>query len=60
MDTERKYAKEFLVVKEKLEKIGFEIIGTKDINEDPIYFVREKNLSIFAKISSSLTTLLTL
>lgn len=42
IDYERKYAKEFLVIKDKFDKIGFEIIGTKDINTDPIYCVKEK------------------
>ena len=42
MNSERKYAKEFLAVKDKLDKIGFEVIGTKDINTEPIYCVRKK------------------
>ena len=42
MNFERKYAKELLAAKDKLDKIGFEIVGTKDINTEPIYFVREK------------------
>jgi len=42
MNSERKYAKEFLAIKDKFDKIGFEIIGTKDINTVPIYCVKEK------------------
>ena len=42
MDSERKFAKEFLAAKEKFDKIGFEVIGTKDVHKKPIYFVKEK------------------
>jgi hypothetical protein len=42
-DIEVKVAKEFLAAKDKLEKIGFEIVGTKDIKEEPIYFVKKKS-----------------
>ena len=43
MDSERKFAKEFLAAKEKLDKIGFEIIGTKDIKGLNYFVVEEKN-----------------
>lgn len=38
----RKNAKEFLAIKDKFDKIGFEIIGTKDINNEEIYLVKKK------------------
>ncbi|MFW9867890.1 MAG: hypothetical protein ACFFEN_17480 [Candidatus Thorarchaeota archaeon] len=42
MNSKRKCAKEFLTIKDKLEKIVFEIVGTKDIKNGHIYFVKEK------------------
>ena len=42
MDSERKFAKEFLAAKDKFDKIGFEVVGTKDIHNNPIYFVKKK------------------
>jgi len=38
----RKNAKEFLAIKDKFDKIGFEIIGNKDINNEEIYLVKKK------------------
>ena len=35
-------ATEFLAKKERFNGMGFELIGTKDINEDIIYLVKEK------------------
>jgi len=35
-------AKEFLEKKEIFNSLGFELVGTKDINEDTIYLVKEK------------------
>ena len=35
-------AKEFLEKKETFNGMGYELIGTKDINEDTIYLVKEK------------------
>ena len=35
-------ALEFLEYKEKFNGMGFELIGTKDINEKTIYLVKEK------------------
>ncbi|MFX1325037.1 MAG: hypothetical protein ACFE8N_08770 [Promethearchaeota archaeon] len=42
MESEKKIVKEFLAIRDKFAKIGFELIGTKDINTVPIYFVKEK------------------
>ncbi|MFW9972275.1 MAG: hypothetical protein ACFFDF_18970 [Candidatus Odinarchaeota archaeon] len=39
---EVKIAKEFLAAQVFFNKIGFEIVGTKDINEETIYLVRKK------------------
>ena len=41
-DSEMKFAKEFLATKEKLDKIGFDVIGTKDINDIIYFVVKEK------------------
>lgn len=35
-------AYEFIEAKEKFNGMGYELIGTKDINEDTIYLVKEK------------------
>jgi len=35
-------AKKFLVIKDFFDKIGYELVGTKDINNEKIYLVREK------------------
>ncbi len=43
MDSERKFAIEFLAAKKKLDKIGFDIIGTKDIKGLIYFVVKEKN-----------------
>lgn len=37
-----KIAKEFLAAQTTFEKIGFEVIGTKVINGETIFLVREK------------------
>lgn len=42
MDLERKIAEEFLAAQDIFDTIGFEIIGTKDINENQIFCVRKK------------------
>ena len=42
MNLERKFAKEFLAAQDFFNKIGFEIIGTKDINNEEIYLVKKK------------------
>ena len=42
MDSEMKFAKEFLAAKEKLDKIGFDVIGTKDIKGFIYFVVKEK------------------
>ncbi|MFW9972796.1 MAG: hypothetical protein ACFFDF_21600 [Candidatus Odinarchaeota archaeon] len=39
---EVKIAKEFLVAKELLSKVNFEIIGTKDVDNETFYLVRIK------------------
>ncbi|MFW9875045.1 MAG: hypothetical protein ACFFG0_18220 [Candidatus Thorarchaeota archaeon] len=44
LDSERKFAKEFIVAREFFNKIGFEVIGTKDINHETIYLVRRKKV----------------
>lgn len=38
-------AKEFLVIKDFFDKIGYELVGTKDINNEKIYLVKEKKYS---------------
>jgi len=43
MDSERKFAKEFLAAKGFFDKIGFKLVGTKDINDEEIYLVKKKN-----------------
>jgi len=43
MDLERKFAEDFLAAKEFFDKIGYELIGTKDINNEVIYLVKEKS-----------------
>lgn len=35
-------AVEFMAAKKLLEKIGFEVIGTKDNSPNPLYLVRKK------------------
>ena len=35
-------AKEFLAAQDFFENLGFELIGTKDINNEDIYLVRKK------------------
>lgn len=37
-------AKDFLAAKEKFEKIGFELIGTKDMKEKVYFLVRKEIL----------------
>lgn len=37
-------AYDFIEAKEKFTKLGFELIGTKDINEETIFLVKEKIL----------------
>ena len=32
----------FLSAKEKFAQLGYELVGTKDINEETIYMVKEK------------------
>ena len=39
---EVKIAKEFLAAQDFFNKIGYELIGTKDINEETIFLVKEK------------------
>jgi len=39
---EVKSAKEFLTAQDLFVKIGFEIVGTKDINNKILYVVKEK------------------
>ena len=41
MNIERKFAEDFLAAQDKLNKIGFEIIGTKDINNKIYFMVKE-------------------
>lgn len=36
-------AYEFIEAKEKFKRLGLELVGTKDINEETIYLVKEKN-----------------
>lgn len=38
-------AEEFLVIKDFFDKIGYELVGTKDINNEILYVVRKKNHS---------------
>jgi len=42
MNKERKFAEEFLAAQDFFNKIGFELIGTKDINNEEIYLVKKK------------------
>ena len=42
-----KFAEEFLAAKKIFEEIGFELVGTKDINEDHTFFVKKKKKSSF-------------
>ena len=43
MNIERKFAEDFLAAQDKLNKIGFEIIGTKDIDNKTYFMVKEKS-----------------
>lgn len=43
MDLERKIAEELLAAQDIFDTIGFEIIGTKDINDEFHYIVKKKN-----------------
>ena len=43
MDLERKFAEDFLAAQNKLNKIGFEIIGTKDFDNKTYFMVKEKS-----------------
>ena len=36
-------AYEFIEAKERFKRLGLELVGTKDINEETIYLVKEKN-----------------
>ncbi len=36
------FAEEFLAAKKIFDEIGFEIVGTQDINEDQIFFVKKR------------------
>ena len=38
-------AEEFLVIKDFFDKIGYELVGTKDINNERFYLVKEKKHS---------------
>ena len=38
-------AEEFLVIKDFFDKIGYELVDTKDINNEKIYLVKENNHS---------------
>ncbi|NVM19590.1 MAG: hypothetical protein HWN80_17945 [Candidatus Lokiarchaeota archaeon] len=42
INTQMKIAEEFLAIKNIFEKIGFEIVGTKTVNEDRIFAVKKK------------------
>ena len=44
---EEELAQEFLDIKGFFEKIGFELVVTKDIYDEKIYFVKKKKLSVF-------------
>lgn len=46
---EKELAQEFLDIKGFFEKIGFELVGTKDIYEEKTYFVKKKKLSVFER-----------
>ena len=35
-------AEEFLVIKDFFDKIGYELVGTKDINNEKIYLIKKK------------------
>jgi len=41
-------AEEFLVIKDFFDKIGFEVVGTKDINNEILYVVRKKKINEFS------------
>ena len=41
-DLVKELAIDFLIVEKKLEDIGFEIVGIKDINNEKLFLVREK------------------
>ena len=38
-------AYEFIEAKEKFKRLGLELIGTKDINDEKIFLVKEKNIN---------------
>ena len=38
-------AEGFLVIKDFFDKIGYELVGNKDINNEKIYLVKEKKKS---------------
>ena len=38
-------AEEFLVIKDFFDKLGYELVDTKDINNEILYLVKEKNHS---------------
>ncbi len=42
MDSESRLAEEFLAAQDFFNKIGFELIGTKEINKEEIYLVKKK------------------
>jgi len=44
---EEELVQEFLDIKGFFEKIGFELVGTKDIYDQTIYFVKKMKLSVF-------------
>lgn len=35
-------ATEFLVAKDKFDSLGYELIGTKEVNEETIFLIKEK------------------
>lgn len=43
---EKELAQEFLDIKGFFEKIGFELVGTKDIYDEKIYFIKKKKLTL--------------
>ena len=43
MDLERKIAEEFLAAQDIFDTIGFEIIGTKDIDNKTYFMVKKKS-----------------
>lgn len=36
-------ASEFMEAKEKFNSLGYELVGTQDVNEQTIYFIKEKD-----------------